>query len=405
MNENSQFTIHNSQLRTGIIDYDKILRQKVKDIKPSGIRKFFDIAAEMKDVISLSVGEPDFHTPWHVREVAIDTLKRGRTWYSPNAGFSDLCKEITKYYARRFNCEYNYKDEVLVTVGGSEAIDLAMRVLVSRGDEVIIPQPSFVCYSPLASLAGGVVRSITTYAEDNFRLTPEALKSAITPKTKLLILPYPNNPTGAVMRRHHLEAIAEVIKGTDILVISDEIYGELTYGGERHVSFAEINGMRERTIVVSGFSKSMAMTGWRLGYALGPQPIIAAMTKIHQFSIMCAPTTAQYAAIQALRQGDEDVASMRDEYNRRRRLLVDSFREMGFDCFEPEGAFYIFPSISCTGVSSGEFCEKLLRRKQVVVVPGDAFGDSGEGFIRVSYAASLQNLTEAIRRIGEFVSI
>ena len=384
------------------MDYDKMLCRGVKEIKPSGIRRFFDIAAEMKDVISLSVGEPDFHTPWHVREVAIDTLNRGRTWYSPNAGFSDLCREISTYYARRFSCEYDPKGEVLVTVGGSEAIDLAIRVLISDGDEVIIPQPCFVCYHPLASLAGGAVRTVVTRAEDNFRLTPEALRAAITPKTKLLILPYPNNPTGAVMRRQHLEAIAQVLKDTDIMVISDEIYGELTYGGGRHVSFAEIDGMRERTIVVSGFSKSMAMTGWRLGYALGPAPIIAAMTKLHQFAIMCAPTTAQYAAVEALKHGDEDTAAMRDEYNRRRRLIVDGFRELGFPCFEPEGAFYIFPSIAHTGLSSGEFCERLLLQKRVVVVPGDAFGECGEGFIRVCYAASLANITESLRRIGEF---
>ena len=388
-----------------MIDYRLLLNSKINEVKPSGIRKFFDIAAEMDDVISLSVGEPDFRTPWHVRQTGIETLKKGKTWYSPNAGFSELCKEICAYYKRRFGLGYDPSGEVLVTVGGSEAIDLLTRVLVSPGDEVLIPQPSFVAYSPLATLAGGVAVPIVTRAEDSFRLTPESLRAAITPRAKLLILPYPNNPTGAVMRKEHLEAVAEVLRDTDIMVLSDEIYGELTYGGEGHVSFASIGGMRERTVIVNGFSKSMAMTGWRLGYALGPEPIIAAMTKLHQYAIMCAPTTAQYAAVEALRAGDDDIAAMRAEYDCRRRLIVGGFREMGFACFEPEGAFYIFPSIARTGMSSGEFCEQLLREKQVAVVPGDAFGDCGEGFIRVSYSYSLAHITEALRRIGEFVGV
>lgn len=386
-----------------MIDYDSILNDRIKNVKPSGIRKFFDIAAEMDDVISLSVGEPDFSTPWHVREVGISTLQKGKTWYSPNSGFTKLLEEISKYYKRRFGIEYKAKEEVLVTVGGSEAIDLCMRTLCSVGDEVLIPDPSFVCYAPLAEMTGAVPVSIPTSVEDEFRLTPEKLRAAITPRTKLLVLPYPNNPTGAVMRREHLEAIAEIIRETNIIVLSDEIYCELTYGDRPHVSIASLDGMKERTIVVNGFSKSYAMTGWRLGYALGPQPIIKAMTKLHQFAIMCAPSTAQYAAIEALQNGDEDVVKMRNDYDMRRRFIVDGFRKLGFSCFNPEGAFYIFPNIEHTGMNSEEFCEKLLRTKHIAVVPGTAFGECGKGHIRVSYSYSLQHIRTALQRIGEFV--
>lgn len=386
-----------------MIDYSSLLNSRIQNIKPSGIRKFFDIAAEMDNVISLSVGEPDFSTPWHVREEAIDTLQKGRTWYSPNSGFTRLLEEISTYYKRRFDCEYAPKGEIIVTVGGSEAIDLCLRTLLAPGDEVLIPDPSFVCYAPLTEMTGATPVSIPTYVEDKFRLTAENLRAAITERTKVLILPYPNNPTGAVMRREHLEAIAEVLRGTNIIVLSDEIYCELTYGSERHVSIASLEGMKERTVIVNGFSKSYAMTGWRLGYAMGPAPIIAAMTKLHQFAIMCAPTTAQYAAIEALRNGDEDVAKMRADYDMRRRTIVDGFRELGFSCFMPEGAFYIFPSIAHTGLTSEEFCEKLLHSKHVAVVPGNAFGESGEGHIRVSYSYSIKHIRTALQRIGEFI--
>jgi len=350
------------------------------------------------------VGEPDFKTPWHVREVGMETLHKGRTKYSPNRGFTELLVEISRYMERRFGCKYDPKTEILVTVGGSEAIDLCFRALLNPGDEVLIPEPCFVCYEPLATMAGGVPVPVVTRVEDEFRLTPEMLRAAITDKTKILVLPYPNNPTGAVMRREHLEAIAEVLRGTDIMVLSDEIYCELTYGGERHVSIAEIEGMRERTIVVNGFSKSYAMTGWRLGYAMGPAPVIDVMTKLHQYAVMCAPSTAQYAAVDALRNGDEDVARMRNDYDMRRRFIVDGFREMGFECFKPEGAFYIFPSIKHTGLTSTEFCERLLLSKHVAVVPGSAFGDSGEGFVRVSYSYSVKHITEALNRIREFIA-
>lgn len=386
------------------MDYDSLMNTTARDIPPSGIRRFFDIAAEMDEVISLSVGEPDFQTPWHVRSVGIDSLQKGHTSYSPNRGFTALCREICGYYERRFGLDYNFKTDVVVTVGGSEAIDLAIRTLVNPGDEVLVPQPSFVCYAPIAELTGAKAVPIVTTRENQFRLTPEALREKITDRTKLLILPYPNNPTGAVMRREHLEAIADVLRGTDIIVLADEIYGELTYNGVPHVSFASIEGMKERTIVVNGFSKSYAMTGWRLGYALGPAPIIAVMTKVHQYAIMCAPTTSQYAAIEALSNGDEDIAVMREEYDMRRRLIVNGFRELGFDCFEPEGAFYIFPSIQHTGLTSEEFCSRLLERQHVAVVPGNAFGDCGEGYIRVSYAYSTAHINEALRRIKLFLS-
>lgn len=385
-----------------MINYEGLLNENIKNVKPSGIRKFFDIANEMEDIISLSVGEPDFTTPWHVREAGIHSLEKGRTWYTPNRGFAELREEISKYFKRRFNVEYAPDKEVLVTVGGSEAIDLCIRSLISSGDEVLIPQPCFVCYEPMTLMAGGKPVIINTRAEDEFRLTAEQLEEKITDKTKLLILPFPNNPTGAVMRRGDLEKIAEVLRKHNIIVLSDEIYGELTYGDERHVSFAEIDGMKERTIVVNGFSKSYAMTGWRLGYALGPEKLIEKMTILHQYAIMSAPTTAQYAAIEALKNGDEDIVKMRNEYDLRRRLIVSGFRKMGFECFEPDGAFYVFPCIKNTGLTSEEFCTRLIREKHVAVVPGTAFGECGEGFVRVSYSYSIAHIREALKRIKEF---
>ena len=386
-----------------MIDYDKILSRRAVAIKPSGIRKFFDIAAEMDDVISLGVGEPDFKTPWNIRRAGIESLERGHTWYTANSGLMQLREAACGYLKRRFTLEYDPKKELLITVGGSEAIDIAIRALVEPGDEVLVVEPSFVCYTPITELTGGVPVPIATRAEDAFRLTPEQLKAAITPRTKLLILPFPNNPTGAVMRRAHLEAIAGVLRGTGIMVLSDEIYAELTYGDERHISFAEIDGMKERTILVQGFSKSYAMTGWRLGYAAGPAPVIKQMTKIHQFSIMCAPTTSQYAAVEALRNGDADIEEMRGQYDMRRRLLVDGLNRMGLDCFSPEGAFYVFPSIRSTGLSSSDFCMRLLEAERVAVVPGDAFGESGEGFVRISYSYSVNHLLEALKRIDRFL--
>ena len=385
------------------MDYDKILSRRAVAIKPSGIRRFFDIAAEMDDVISLGVGEPDFKTPWNIRRACIESLERGHTWYTANSGLMQLREAACGYLKRRFTLEYDPKKELLITVGGSEAIDIAIRALVEPGDEVLVVEPSFVCYTPITELTGGVPVPIATRAEDAFRLTPEQLKAAITPRTKLLILPFPNNPTGAVMRRAHLEAIAGVLRGTDIMVLSDEIYAELTYGDERHISFAEIDGMKERTILVQGFSKSYAMTGWRLGYAAGPAPVIKQMTKIHQFSIMCAPTTSQYAAVEALRNGDADIEEMRGQYDMRRRLLVDGLNRMGLDCFSPEGAFYVFPSIRSTGLSSSDFCMRLLEAERVAVVPGDAFGESGEGFVRISYSYSVNHLLEALKRIDRFL--
>ena len=385
------------------MDYDKILSRRAVAIKPSGIRRFFDIAAEMDDVISLGVGEPDFKTPWNIRRAGIESLERGHTWYTANSGLMQLREAACGYLKRRFTLEYDPKKELLITVGGSEAIDIAIRALVEPGDEVLVVEPSFVCYTPITELTGGVPVPIATRAGDAFRLTPEQLKAAITPRTKLLILPFPNNPTGAVMRRAHLEAIAGVLRGTGIMVLSDEIYAELTYGDERHISIAEIDGMKERTILVQGFSKSYAMTGWRLGYAAGPAPVIKQMTKIHQFSIMCAPTTSQYAAVEALRNGDADIEEMRGQYDMRRRLLVDGLNRMGLDCFSPEGAFYVFPSIRSTGLSSSEFCMRLLEAERVAVVPGDAFGESGEGFVRISYSYSVNHLLEALKRIDRFL--
>lgn len=385
------------------MDYKKYLNESIQSVSPSGIRKFFDIANEMDDVISLSIGEPDFQTPWHIRDEGIHSLIKGKTWYSPNRGFADLLKEVTRYYERRFNLTYSPTEQTLVTVGGSEAIDLAFRVLIQPGDEVIIPQPSFVCYEPLAVMAGGVPVIINTKNEDNFRLKADDLRAEITPKTKLLVLPFPNNPTGAIMERRDLEEIAKVVKEHDLLVLSDEIYSELTYGGRNHVSIASIDGMYERTVVINGFSKSYAMTGWRLGYALGPAPIIEQMTKLHQYGIMSAPTTAQYAAIEALKHGDRDVKRMRDEYDMRRRLVVDGFNDMGLSCFEPLGAFYVFPCIKSTGLGSEEFCTRLIMEKHVAVVPGTAFGECGDGFVRVSYSYSLKHLKIALERIREFV--
>ena len=381
----------------------RLLNPVVRDIPPSGIRRFFDIAAEMKDAISLGVGEPDFVTPWHIRDEGIYSLEKGRTYYTSNAGLKELRGEISTYLNRRFGLRYDPMSQITVTVGGSEAIDLAFRAVLEPGDEVLIPEPSFVCYRPLTQLAGGVPVPIVTKAENHFRLTPEELKAAITPKTKFLVLPYPNNPTGGVMRLEHLKAIAEVLDGTDILILADEIYAELTYGDARHVSIAEIPEMYDRTVLVSGFSKAYAMTGWRLGYVCGHPDLIKAMTKVHQFAIMSAPTTAQYAAIEAMKNGDEDIAMMREEYDSRRRVMVKGFSDMGLSCFEPEGAFYTFPSIQSTGMDSNAFCETLLYEKKVAVVPGSAFGACGDGFIRCSYAYSIHDIETALERIEDFV--
>lgn len=386
-----------------MIDYSKFINPTVAEIKPSGIRKFFDIAATMKDVISLGVGEPDFQTPWQIRKAGIGSLERGKTKYSSNWGIAELREEITRYLDRKYGLTYNPEKEVLVTVGGSEAIDACIRAVVSPGEEVIIPQPSYVCYEPITRLAGGVPIIIETKAEDDFKVTVEQLKNAITEKTKLLILPYPCNPTGAIMEREDLESIAKIIREKDILVLSDEIYSELTFAKNPHISIASIDGMRERTVVVNGFSKSFSMTGWRLGYACGPREIMSQITKIHQYAIMCAPTTSQYAAIEALRNCDDEIKRMYDEYNMRRRLIVSGFNRIGLECREPKGAFYAFPCIKSTGFGSEEFCEKLLYSKNVAVVPGTAFGAGGEGFIRASYCYSTEHIKEAIERIGEFV--
>lgn len=379
------------------------LSKTIKTIEPSGIRKFFDLVSEMDDAISLGVGEPDFDTPWHIRDEGIYSLEKGRTFYTSNAGLKDLKIEIAKYLDRRFDLHYDYNKEIFVTVGGSEAIDLTMRAMLDPGDEVLIPQPSYVSYVPCCVLANGTPVIIELKAENEFRLTAEELEAAITPKTKLLVMPFPNNPTGAVMERADLEAVAEVVKKHDLYVLSDEIYCELTYL-ENHVSIASLPGMKERTIVVNGFSKSHAMTGWRLGYACGPAPILKQMLKIHQFAIMCAPTTSQYAAIEALRNGDDDVAMMREQYDARRRYLMQRFKEMGLDCFEPFGAFYVFPCIKEFGMTSDEFANRLLQTKKVAVVPGTAFGRSGEGFLRISYAYSLEDLKVALERVEEFIT-
>ena len=384
------------------MNYDQIISQKIQNIKPSGIRKFFDILEEMTDAISLGIGEPDFVTPWHIRDAGIYSLERGHTKYTSNAGMLELWREIANYLRRRFDLEYDYTNQILVTVGGSEAIDLAIRVLVNPGDEVIIPVPSFVCYGPLTEMAGGVPVYVELTAENGFRLTPEQLKAAITPRTKALVLPFPSNPTGGIMERRDLEAIAQVLKDNDIMVISDEIYAELTYG-QRHVSPANLTQLYDRTVVVNGFSKSHAMTGWRMGYVCAPQPVIAAMTKLHQFGIMSAPTTSQYAAIEAMRSGDEDIAHMREEYDSRRRYLVENLNRIGLDCFEPKGAFYVFPCIRSSGLSSDEFCERFLREEKVAVIPGTAFGPGGEGYVRACYASSMRDLTESISRLDNFL--
>ncbi len=385
-----------------MMDYDRILSDKCKEIKPSGIRKFFDIANSMEGVISLGVGEPDFATPWTIRSKAITTLQQGKTVYTANAGLLELRCAISKYLERKYNLKYDPKDEIIVTVGGSEAIDLCIRAVVDPGDEVLVVEPSFVCYKPIVDIMHGVPVVIETKPEDNFKLTAEALRAKITDKTKLLILPFPNNPTGAIMTRPELEAIAEVLRGTNILVLTDEIYSELTYHG-KHVSIAEIDGMQERTIYVNGFSKAFAMTGWRLGYLAGPEPLVSQMLKIHQYAIMCSPTVSQYAAVDALEKCDDDVQSMVKEYDMRRRYIVNAFNELGLTCFEPGGAFYVFPCIKSTGLTSQQFCEDLLYKHKVAVVPGDAFGACGEGYIRVSYAYSLQHLKTAVEAIREYL--
>lgn len=383
-------------------DYSERLSKRARAIEPSGIRRFFDLLDDMEDVVSLTVGQPDFITPWHIRTAAIESLEAGKTYYTSNRGLTLLREEICKYLARRFSLSYDPASELLVTVGGSEAIDLVIRGVVDPGDEVIIPAPCFVCYEPLVTLSGGVPVIIETKEEDLFRLTPEALKAALTPKTKLLILPFPNNPTGAVMPREDLEKIAEVLRGTNVLVLSDEIYAELTYGA-RHVSIASLPGMRERTLLVSGFSKAYAMTGWRLGYLAAPADMVKEIFKIHQYGIMCAPTTAQFGAIEAMQNGDGDIAEMVAEYDRRRKYLVKRLRELGLSCFEPQGAFYVFPNISEFGMTSEEFCEKLLYDYRVAIVPGTAFGKSGEGFARISYAYSVSHLDKALERMTQML--
>lgn len=386
-----------------MIDYSKVLSATVRDIKPSGIRKFFDIATTMDDVISLGVGEPDFQTPWQIRKAGINSLERGKTKYTANKGYDKLLNEISLYLDRKYGVEYNPANEIVVTVGGSEAIDAAIRALINPGEEVIIPQPSYVCYEPMTKLAGGVPVILNTKAENDFKVTPEELSALITDKTKILILPYPCNPTGAIMEKEDIEKIYDVIKDTNIIVLSDEIYSELTFSGKRHISPASVDGMWERTITINGFSKAFSMTGWRLGFACGPKEILSQIIKIHQYAIMCAPTTAQYAAVEALRNCDEDVMAMVKEYDMRRRLIVKGFNKLGLTCREPKGAFYAFPSIQSTGMSSEEFCEKLLYSKKVAVVPGTAFGESGEGFVRASYCYSVEHILEALKRIGEFL--
>ena len=385
------------------MDYAKLLSPVVQEVKPSGIRKFFDIANTMKDVISLGVGEPDFPTPWEIRKAGILSLEAGKTRYTANRGLEQLREEISHWMVRKYGLSYDPSSEILVTVGGSEAIDGTIRAVVCPGDEVIIPQPSYVCYEPLVRLTGGVPVILETTAEHDFRVTPEMLRGALTERTKLLILPYPCNPTGGIMERADLEALADVLRGTEVLVLSDEIYSELTFGGKRHVSPAAVDGMRERTVVVNGFSKTFSMTGWRMGFACGPAELMKQVTKIHQFAIMCAPTTAQYAAVEALRHGDDAVEAMKEEYDMRRRLIVDGFNRLGLSCREPMGAFYAFPCIRSTGLTSDEFCEQLLYAERVAVVPGTAFGKGGEGFIRASYCYSTDHIREALRRIGRFL--
>lgn len=385
-----------------MINYDSVLSEKIKKIKPSGIRKFFDLAASMDGVISLGVGEPDFQTPWAIRKAAIDTLEKRRIIYTANSGLSDLRHEIAHYIDKKLNVKYDPEHEIIVTVGGSEAIDISIRALIDPGDEVLIVEPCFVCYAPIVEMTGGVPITVQTKLEDNFKLTAEALKSKITGKTKLLILPFPNNPTGAVMTKEDLEHIAQILRNTDIMVLTDEIYAELTYG-RNHFSITQLEGMKERTILINGFSKAFAMTGWRLGYLAAPEPLVTQILKIHQYAIMSSPTVSQYAAVEALKHCEREVKNMVAEYNVRRRLMVDSFNKMGLECFNPEGAFYVFPCIKSTGMTSEEFCEELLNEQKVAVVPGNAFGESGEGFIRVSYAYSLKHLMEALKRIEIFI--
>lgn len=381
---------------------ENMIKDNVKNMPPSGIRKYFDIVNEMEGVISLGVGEPDFVTPWNVREAGIYSIEQGHTHYSSNAGFIELRNEICKYLKRRFDLVYNPDDEVIVTVGGSEGIDIALRALVGPGDEVIVPEPSFVAYKGCTAFTGATAKVIELKESDEFKLMPEDLEKAITPKTKVVIIPFPNNPTGAIMTRGELQGIVDVLKDKDVIIISDEIYSELCYG-EKHVSIGSFPEVKDKTLVINGFSKSYAMTGWRLGYLCGNKALISQMKKIHQYAIMCSPTTAQFAAIEALKKGDDSVVEMRKEYNRRRRVLVDGFRKMGLDCFEPLGAFYVFPNIQSLGMSSDEFCEKLLRQEKVLVVPGNAFGDCGEGFIRACYASSMENIMEALKRIERFI--
>ncbi len=385
------------------MNYDGIMSSRIQQVQPSGIRKFFDILEEMKDAISLGVGEPDFVTPWHIRDAGIYSLEKGFTKYTSNAGMAELRREIAAYQERRFRLHYDFASQIIVTVGGSEAIDLALRCLINPGDEVIIPVPSFVCYGPLTSMAGGVPVFVETKAEDEFRLTPDQLRSAITPRTKALVLPFPCNPTGGIMDREDLEAIAQVLRFFFIFLVSYEIYAELTYG-QHHVSLANLPDMYERTLVVNGFSKSHAMTGWRMGYVCGPAPIVKQMLKLHQFGIMSAPTTSQYAAIEAMRNGDHDIEKMRDEYDGRRRYLVEGLRRIGLPCFEPRGAFYVFPDIRPTGLSSEEFCERFLMEEKVAVIAGNAFGPSGEGFVRCCYATSMKDLSEALTRMEHFLA-
>lgn len=381
---------------------ENMIKENVKNMPPSGIRKYFDIVNEMEGVISLGVGEPDFVTPWNVREAGIYSIEQGHTHYSSNAGFIELRHEICKYLKRRFDLVYNPDDEVIVTVGGSEGIDIALRALVGPGDEVIVPEPSFVAYKGCTAFTGATAKVLELKESDEFKLMPEDLEKAITPKTKVVIIPFPNNPTGAIMTREELQGVVDVLKDKDVIIISDEIYSELCYG-EKHVSIASFPEVKDKTLVINGFSKSYAMTGWRLGYLCGHKALISQMKKIHQYAIMCSPTTAQFAAVEALKRGDDSVEEMRKEYNRRRRVLVDGFRKMGLDCFEPLGAFYVFPNIQSLGMSSDEFCEKLLRQEKVLVVPGNAFGDCGEGFIRACYASSMENIMEALKRIERFI--
>ncbi len=385
-----------------MIEYDKVIAGRVRTMQPSGIRKFFEMLGDRPDVISLTVGQPDFVTPYHIREAAIRSIENGKTWYTANLGMPALREQISAYLARRFSLSYDAEKEILVSVGGSEAIDIALRALIEPGDEVILPVPAFVCYAPLAELYGAIVKRVITKEENAYKITPQELRAAITPRTKLLILPYPNNPTGAILTRQELQALADVLRGTNVMVLSDEIYAELTYG-MRHTSIAAIDGMRERVILVSGFSKAWAMTGWRLGYLCAPREIVSQIYKIHQYGIMCAPTASQFAAIEAMKNGDEDVLRMTAEYNRRRIMILDAFQKIGIQCFEPQGAFYVFPHIAPPGQSSEQFCRRLLDEAGVAIVPGSAFGEGGEGCARISYAYSVSHISQALERIASFM--